>query len=127
MEKIRQIAMLCVGRAVFFGGFAISLVMISFSFDLRLALRVGAILTLAMAALLLWFAFTAQRREPRKTEVWMVLPEAERPENEHARRAFRQVMHEVHAHYARNAFVFSISFFALSLVLQVAGVDWGIG
>ena len=127
MEKTRQIAMLCVGRAVFFGGFAISLIMISFAFDFRLALRAGAILTLLMAAVLLWFSFTSEKREPKHTEVWLVLPEDERPKNDHARRAFRQVMHEVHAHYARSAFMFSMTFFALSLVLQVAGVKWGLG
>ena len=127
MEKTRQIAMICVGRAVFFGGFAISLVMISFAFDFRLALRAGAVLTLAMAAILLWFAFTAEKREPKKTEVWLVLPEDERPKNDHAKRAFRQVMHEVHVHYARNAFLFSVTFFALSLAMQIAEVEWGIG
>ncbi|MFZ2102274.1 MAG: hypothetical protein WAU86_17090 [Oricola sp.] len=127
MEKTRQIAMLCVGRAVFFGGFAISLVMISFAFDFMLALRVGALLTLCMATILLWFAITSERRDPKKTEVWLVLPDNERPRNPHAARAFRQVMQDVHAHYARNVFLFSVTFFALSLAMQVAEVEWGIG
>lgn len=127
MEKTRQLAMLCVGRAVFFGGLAISLIMISFAFDFALALQAGAILTLSMAAILLWFALTAERREPKRTEVWMLLADDERPRNDHAKRAFRTMMQEVHTHYARNAFTFSVSFFAMSTLMQVAGVEWGLG
>jgi len=44
MERIRQTAMFSVGRAVFFGGFAISIVMLSLAFDFALALKGGAIL-----------------------------------------------------------------------------------
>jgi len=49
MENVRHVAMYAVGKAVFFGGFAISITMLAFAFDFSLSFRAGAILTLIMS------------------------------------------------------------------------------
>ncbi|MEX0345813.1 MAG: hypothetical protein AB3N20_12885 [Rhizobiaceae bacterium] len=122
MEKVRNVAFFCVGRAVFFGSLAICVIMLSFSFHPVMSFRAGAILALLMTAILLWFAFTAAKRPPKRTEVWIHLDEQTRPKNDHAKRAFGGVMREVYGHYARSAFIASIGFFALSVILQLFGV-----
>lgn len=118
--------MFAVGRAVFFGGFAISLVMMAFAFDFTLAFRAGAILSLAMSAILLWFAQTAHSRKPEKSEVWLLLPAEYKPQNDAARSTFARVMHEVYLHYAARSFAFGVVFLAIAMLLAVSGYELGL-
>lgn len=122
MEKTRNIALFCVGRAVFFGSLAIGCIMLSFSFHPVMALRAGAFMAMMMSAILLWFAMTAAKRPPKRTEVWIHLDETTRPRNDPARRAFAALMREVYVFYGRAAFKAAIGFFAASLVLQLFGI-----
>src|SRR5690606_33161383 len=75
MDRIREVAIACIGRAVMFGWLAIACVMIGFSFNPVSAFRSGAVTALIMAAVLMWKAATAGRRNPRHTEVWLYLDE----------------------------------------------------
>lgn len=119
MEKIRDKAMFCVGRAVFFGYLAISMVMLGSMFDLSLSFRSGAILCLIMALILLYFAQTAPARPPENTETWLLLKEELRPRNAPAREVFGRMMQEVYVHYAviavKAAIIFALAagFFSL--------------
>lgn len=126
MEKVQKTAMFAVGRAVFFGGFAISLVMMAFAFDFSLAFRAGAILSLAMSAILLWLAQTAHARPPEKSEVWLLLSAEDKPASQGARRMFLQIMHDVYLHYAARVFAFGVAFLGFSLLLQMSGVELGL-
>ena len=122
MEKTRELAMFTVGRAVFFGSLAVSLIMLSFLFDMVLFFRSGAIMAFGMAAILLWYAQTAGQRPPKRTETWLLLDNDLRPKNEHAVRAFSQLMREVYAHYAKHVFGVGASLFIASLVLELLGI-----
>ena len=53
MEKIREVAIACVGRAVMFGSLAIGCVMVGFSFNPVSAFRSGAVLTLVIIVFLI--------------------------------------------------------------------------
>ena len=119
MEKVREQAMECVGRAVFFGYVAISMVMLGFMFDLALFFRSGAILTVVLAAVLLWFAQTANMRPPHKTETWLLLDQKFRPQNDHAIRAFSQTMKEVYGYFATAAIRI-----ALALAFASIPITW---
>ena len=127
MEKVRQIAMFSVGRAVFFGGFAISIVMLSLAFNFALALKGGAILTLVMSLILLWCTLTAERRNPNSTETWILLDEKFRPVNSHAKKAFCLVMKEVYGIYAYYSVLISLGLFGGSITLQLFGYSGGLG
>jgi len=116
MEKVREQAMICVGRAVFFGYLAISMVMLGFMFDLALSFRSGAVLTVALAVILLWFAQTAHKRPPHKTETWLVLDQKYRPQNDHTVRLFGQIMKEVYGYFATAAIWIALAL-ALSSIL----------
>lgn len=126
MEMYRNAAMFAVGRAVFFGGFAITMIMLAFSFDFLLSLRAGAILTLILSALLLWFGQTAPRRRPERSETWILLAENDRPKSEAMRRVFHQAMQETYYFYSLRAFAIAMVLMAGYLVLAMFGVEGGL-
>lgn len=123
MEKIRQVANACVGRAVMFGWLAIGLIMISFSFNPVMAFKSGAVLALVMSSILLVKAFGAARKHPKTTEVWVYLDDGSRPRNDAAREIFRDTMRQVYARYAQGVFVVGCVLFALSVVCLGLGFE----
>ncbi len=123
MERIRQVAVECVGRAVMFGWLAISCVMVGFSFAPVSAFRSGAVLALVMALVLVWQAMAAASRNPRHSEVWLYLDEKQRPIEAHARLAFASVMREVYGRYAQVTLAIAVGFFVASVLLQFAGLE----
>ncbi len=127
MEKFEQIAMLSIGRAVFFAGFAISLTMMGVSYDFALALRIGAVLTLALSAILLWFAQTAHRRKLERGEVWLLLGEKNRPSDQAARRVLVTVVRETYLFFSVRAFALGTGMLAISIAMRLAGIEAGLG
>ena len=123
MDKITQIAVHCTGRAVMFGTLAIACVMISFSFDPPTAFKAGAIMSLAMSGILLFKAATARSRDPRKTEVWLYLDKSSRPGEGHPRAVFSGILRDVYARFAQMTLAASVTMFAVSVVLSLAGVE----
>jgi len=123
MERTRQVAFFCVGRAVMFGWLAIACIMFSFSFSPVIAFKAGAVLALAMSAILLFKAFASARQNPRHTEVWLYLDDKTRPMNDQARAVFRNTMREVYGRYARGVFIMSCVFFATSVAFIGLGFE----
>lgn len=123
MEKVREIAVQCVGRAVMFGVLAIACVMIGFSFSPVSAFRSGAVLTLVMAAVLIWKAHAAARQNPKATEVWLYLDERSRPADAHARFVFATVMREVYGRFALVSLAAACAMFMISLLLGLFGLS----
>jgi multidrug efflux pump subunit AcrB len=123
MEKTRQVANFCVGRAVLFGWLAIGCIMLSFSFNPVIAFKAGAVLALVMSSILLVKAFGASRKPARKTEVWLYLDKSTRPMNDEAQRIFRDMMREVYARFAQTALVMACFLFMLSIVFMGIGFE----
>src|SRR5688572_8023713 len=123
MEKVREVAVACIGRAVMFGTLAIGCVMVGFSFNPVSAFRSGAVLTLVMAAVLIWKAVAAHRQNPKNTEVWLYLDDHSRPVGDHARRMFATVMREVYGRFAQVSLYVACAMFAVSLVLGLFGYE----
>jgi Ca2+/Na+ antiporter len=123
MEKIREVAIFCVGRAVMFGSLAITCVMVGFSFNPVSAFRSGAVLTLLMAAILIWKAYTAASKNPKTTEVWIYLDQKTRPASEHSRFVFATVMRDVYGRFAQVALAVACLFFAISVVFVMFGFE----
>jgi Ca2+/Na+ antiporter len=121
MDKIREVAVFCVGRAVMFGSLAITCVMVGFSFNPVSAFRAGAVLTLLMAAILIWKAYAAARQNPKSTEVWVYLDDKARPANEHSRLVFATVMRDVYARFGQASLAVACLFFAISMVFVMFG------
>ena len=127
LETVRQTAMFCVGRAVLFGCFGVSIVMLSFAFDGVLLFRSGSFMMLCIALVLLWFAQTVHSRPPKRTETWILLDEADRPYNPHAVKAFGETLKQVYAFYAYYAVLACIIMLAISLLLSFTGLNFGLG
>lgn len=123
MEKIREIAIFCVGRAVFFGSLAIGCVMIGFSFNPVSAFRSGAVLTLVMAVVLLWKAMAAQSQNPKRTEVWLYLDENVRPPEAQAKFIVSTIMRDVYGKFAQAALGVAFGFFLISFLLMAFGLE----
>ncbi len=123
METIRQIAFVCVGRAVGFGTLAIACIMLSFAFSPPTAFRAGALLALIMAGILILKAHYAGRQQPKHTEVWLYLEEGLRPRDAEARRRFAGVLRETYGRFAAGALAAACCMFFVSVVLLATGLE----
>lgn len=121
MDKLHEIAVFCVGRAVMFASLGIFCVMFAFSFNPAWAFRAGAIMTLGLAAILVGKAVMAGSKQPRKTEVWLYLEEKSRPRTDHAERYFSQVLREVYASFAKVCLLIACGMFGISIILSLIG------
>lgn len=119
MEKIRNVATLCIGRAVLFGALAIGLVMLSLSFDLEKALQAGAILMLVMAQILILKAHGTWRRNPKRTEAWACLDPALRPSGKQGLDVFRSILVEVYLGFASRTLALGCSLFVAFATLRL--------
>lgn len=123
MDKVRQAAIFCVGRAVMFGWLAIFCVMFSLAFNPVIAFRAGAVMAMIMAGALVFKAFAVMHQNPKRTEVWIYLDDKTRPFNDPARRAYAHTLREVYAGYAQIVFILGCAFFAISLIFGLIGFD----
>jgi hypothetical protein len=100
MEELRRIAYSVVARACGFGALAIFCLMIGLSYDVRLALKSGAILTTLMTVILLAKAWEANFKPYRRTELWLYVPDHLRPPSETAQWAASTVLREAYLRFA---------------------------
>lgn len=94
MDKIRKLARLSVMRASGFSSLAILMVMMGSAHDPATSFRLGAggMLILSLG---LWYFGESYHRRCRRvtdTEVWLMLPEPDRPSKETARRLIISAM-----------------------------------
>lgn len=73
MDRIRNAAEASVARACGFAALGISVVIFALSYDLSLALRAGAVLTLILLAILVYRGYSAVTQDYRRTEVFLLL------------------------------------------------------
>lgn len=86
-ERIRRLAAVSVLRGLGFCCLAIGLVVAGMAFDPALAFRAGAIMMLGLAIIMKFKADTYHRkRRIDESEVWAMIPPAERPSKDEARR-----------------------------------------
>lgn len=127
MDRMRDAAMLSVGRAVGFGGLGISMVMLGSAFDVALALRAGFTLTLVLTAILLWNYQAAPGRRAEQFEAWIILPVEDRPSGDAARGVFANIMAETYLYFAVRSFGAAMLMMMLWAFLRMSGAELGIG
>lgn len=117
MERIRQLAALSVLRGAGFACLGIVMAMSGLAFDPEIALTCGAAMMLILAAALELKARTFHRvRRISETEVWILLPEAERPPKTVARRLIVAAMRAELQEKALWSAIVAAAFLAASLV-----------
>ncbi len=73
MDVIDAVVDHCIRRGLAFVGLAVGMVMLSLSYDIALALRIGADMLGIATGVLLWAAWRAPRRDHRRSEAWSEL------------------------------------------------------
>jgi hypothetical protein len=119
MEHMRRIAYETVLRACGFGSLAIFCVMIGMSFAPRMAFQAGGFLTMLMTAILVIKAYEAQRKDYRRTEMWLYLPKEQRPPAAYAQWASATVLRETYLTFARWTAMIAVVMWALALAFSL--------
>lgn len=126
MDRLKAAAEVSVARATGFGALAIFCTMIGLSGTPILALKIGAILSLTGASILLFKAQMAQRRPYDRTELWLMLSPADRPQPGYAQFMVGTVLRQTYIQFAVYHAVASAFMAALAVILWVTGLVTGI-
>lgn len=119
MDELRSIAMDVVGRAVGFAVLGIGMTMLGFSYDLLLMMKVGAVATTLLAAVLTLKAERAGVGDHRKTHFWQAIPRGRRPVESTARYTTYVVLKETYAGFALQAAIGAGALWTIAIVLMV--------
>jgi len=122
MDKLHQVALLSIGRAVGFGGLAIATVMVGLSFDPVLAFRTGGILLLLLLAILLLKAQRAPSANFRRTEAWLLLDRGDRPDDSVAGSAMPAALKNAYLLFARWTAAIAAAVWAAAVLSALFGV-----
>jgi hypothetical protein len=122
MERLRRSATISIGRATAFAAFGIFCLMIGLSFDPPLMVRVGAVLSLALAVALILKAELALRQDHRRTEMWLLLPPHDRPPDEVARRVSGTVLRETYLRFAMMSAAASAILSGITVLFWLVGL-----
>ena len=121
-DRIRELAVVSIGRACLFGLLAI----ITFMFALLawpgLALRSGAILFLVTSAILLLKAAEAPTRNYRRTEVWLLLGKQHDLPEARAQAIFGEVLRSTYVQFARITAVTSVVLWIADVGIRLSGL-----
>lgn len=101
MDRLRTVAFQTIGRAVGFTGLGIFTVMTGLSYDPLMALRTGGVLVLILLAVLVFKARNAAAIDYRRTEMWLLVDKADRPEEPYAKWAASSALHQAYSCFAR--------------------------
>jgi hypothetical protein len=113
-ERLNQLATLSVARGVGFAALAIVCTMVGFSSHLPAFLKAGGIGFLLVAAVLILKAQAAPRKAYRRTELWLLLQDHERPSKLVAQQLITRARQKALYRFAQIATAVSAVLLALS-------------
>jgi hypothetical protein len=119
MEQIITVADQTIRRACGFAGFAVGATMLALSFDLVLALRVGAVMTTAICVTLFVKSYRAPAADVRRTELYSVVGRTLALPKERTQRLLGEVLAERYLWHADAAAVAAIALWAGAVMLWV--------
>jgi hypothetical protein len=119
LERLDQLATISVGRGVAFAGLAIICMMIGFAGHLPAFLKAGGIGSLLVTAILLLMAQAAPRKAYKRTELWLMLNEHERPPGEVAQKLIASARQNALYRFAQIAAIASAAFLSTSAISQL--------
>jgi hypothetical protein len=121
MEIMRRVAFETVFRACAFASLAIFCFMVGMSFSPRIAFQSGGVLTMVMTGILILKALEARWKPYRRTEMWLYLPEADRPPAASAQQLTSAVLRETYLTFAMWTSLVAIAMWGLALVFSLLG------
>jgi hypothetical protein len=122
MEDMRRIAFVTVLRACAFGSLAIFCFMVGLSFEPRIAFQSGGVLTMIMTGILLLKAHEARTKRYRRTEMWLYLPEEQRPPAASAQQLTSLVLRETYLTFALWTSLVAIVMWAIAFFFSLLGL-----
>ncbi|KAB2850497.1 MAG: hypothetical protein F9K44_04705 [Hyphomicrobiaceae bacterium] len=119
-DAIRAAAEVSVARGCGFAALAIFTLMIGLADQFYVACKAGGILTLGTCFILVVRGYSAPTFHYKRTEVWLMLPEKDRPPAEIAQIVIGGTLREVYLRFAVQAAIVATCLFGISLILQIA-------
>jgi hypothetical protein len=122
MQKVEELALISVSRAVGFAALGIGTLMIGLSADLLNCLKAGGILTLITSLILLMKGVRAPQRDYKRTEVWIMLNPDDRPNATVAQEMIGEALKRIYLTFAFHAALISggLLLFAMAVSLSAA-------
>lgn len=119
MDRIRHLALLSISRGCAFAGIAIVTLMVGLSYDPVMMTQAGAISLTIAAVVLRLFAMAAPRRNPRRTEIWIMLDPGDVPPADVAQRVIGKALAEIYLLFSRWTLVSGLTLWGLSILLRL--------
>lgn len=119
MERILYYADLSVRRACGFAALAIFTTMVGVSAMPMLAAKIGAVMSAAVALVLLLKAINAPRKPYRRTELWILLDRRHDLPETHAQRVLMGALRDTYLRYGRIAGWTAVILWAASVLLRL--------
>ncbi|MGD9868458.1 MAG: hypothetical protein AB7U38_10725 [Hyphomicrobiales bacterium] len=119
LEHIESAAMLSVTRGCGFLALGVFCVMFGLSFDFALAFKVGGVLMLGTALLLLFKARQALTRPYKKTETWIILAPDKRPTPATAQKLIGGVLNAIYYRFALWSAGIAAVFLAIAVLVMI--------
>jgi hypothetical protein len=117
MEQIVSVANQTIRRACGFAAFAVGATMLALSFDLVLALRVGAVMTTAVCIALFVQSCRAPSADVRRTELYSIVGRTLTLPRERTQRLLGEVLAERYLWHADAAALAAVALWAGALML----------
>ncbi len=122
MDAIENAAYVSVGRACGFAGLAVFCIMFGLSFEPILAARAGAVLCLALTAILALYAYHAPARPYKRTELWLILAKDQRPPAAFAQDVIGRTLRDTYAWFAKQTGIITAVLWVVSVVFRLLGI-----
>lgn len=119
LERLDRLAAVSVARGVAFAGLAILCTMIGFAGHLPAFLKAGGIGFLLVTAVLILKAQTAPTTAYKRTELWLMLEDHERPSGEAAQRLIAAARQNALYRFAYIAAITSAAFLGSSALARL--------
>lgn len=119
MRNIHNLALIATARGCGFGSLAIITAMVGCSFDVALALKIGGFGFTLMAAILMLKAEITRWQPYNRTEIWILLPKEQRPDQAHAQRVIAGANREAFLRFGRYTAGTAIALWALQIIVSL--------
>lgn len=117
MNRVDYLAEVSIGRGCGFAMLAIIVTMCGMAGDLGLSLKIGAGLSVLMGMVLAWRGWQAPHRDPRKTELYLMLDKGRDLPEDYPLPQINEALRRVYVRYAEYSGALALLLVALALVV----------
>jgi hypothetical protein len=121
-ERIRELALVSIGRACLFGMLAIATFMFALLAWPGLAMRSGAVMFLVTSAILMLKAAQAPMRNYRRTEVWLLLGKQHDLPEPRAQAIFGEVLRSTYVQFAKVTAAAAVVLWLADVLIRLTGI-----